>query len=110
VQAQALGVPRGPLYAELVRGQTIVLPSGRTVVPADVLGASVEGPLALVVDVPSPAYLPALLAHPALRRCLQAQGAQSAGHTSAGRLSAPPGGSRCCRPLLCLCTAFAKVT
>lgn len=74
-QAQALGVPRGPLYAQLVRGQTVVLPgSGRTVVPADVVGASAEGPLAVVVDVPTAAHLPALLAHPALRRCLHPEG------------------------------------
>lgn len=33
------------------------------------LGPSTPGPLALVVDVPSAAFLPALLANPALKRC-----------------------------------------
>lgn len=69
-KAEALGVPRGPLYAKLVRGETIELPSGRTVVPADVLEPSTEGPLAAVIDVPTLEHLPSLLSHPVLGRCL----------------------------------------
>jgi uncharacterized cupredoxin-like copper-binding protein len=34
-----------------------------------VLGPSTPGPLALVLDVPSAAFLPALLSHPTLQRC-----------------------------------------
>jgi ribonuclease Z len=36
--ATALGVPAGPAFGQLQRGETITLPDGRTVAPADVLG------------------------------------------------------------------------
>ncbi|HIE53050.1 MAG TPA: ribonuclease Z [Armatimonadetes bacterium] len=36
--AQALGIPEGPLYGRLQRGETIVLEDGRTVRPEQVLG------------------------------------------------------------------------
>ncbi len=42
-RAEALGVPAGPERARLVRGQSIVLASGRTVHPDEVLGAPRAG-------------------------------------------------------------------
>ncbi len=36
-RAEALGVPKGPLYGELQRGGTVTLPGGRAVRPEDVL-------------------------------------------------------------------------
>lgn len=44
-------------------------PSGMNVSGTQVLGPSTPGPLALVLDVPSAAFLPALLSHPTLQRC-----------------------------------------
>lgn len=41
-KAQALGIPTGPLFGKLQRGETIVLPDGRSIVPQ------------LVVDTPRP--------------------------------------------------------
>lgn len=41
-KAQALGIPTGPLFGKLQRGETIVLPDGRSIVPQ------------LVVDAPRP--------------------------------------------------------
>lgn len=70
-KAEALGVPKGPLYAKLVRGQTIELPSGQTVKPGDVMEVSTPGPLAAVIDVPTLEHLPSFLSHPLLRQCLQ---------------------------------------
>lgn len=67
-------MPRGPLYARLKGGSSVQLEDGRTVMPADVTDPDVEGPLALIIDVPSPAHLHALLAHPKLRPCLIPEG------------------------------------
>jgi len=42
-RAEALGVPKGPLYGTLQRGETITLPGGRTVRPEEVLEAPRRG-------------------------------------------------------------------
>ncbi|MFC2037141.1 ribonuclease Z [Chloroflexota bacterium] len=42
-RAEELGVPAGPERAQLVKGQTVTLPDGRTVHPDDVLGPSRPG-------------------------------------------------------------------
>lgn len=42
-QAEALGVPFGPVRSLLVQGQTVTLPDGRVIEPDDVLGASIKG-------------------------------------------------------------------
>jgi ribonuclease Z len=47
-QAEALGVPKGPLYGALQRGQTVTLPGGRTVRPEEVLEAPRRGRLVAV--------------------------------------------------------------
>ena len=42
-RAEALGVPKGPLYGHLQRGHAVTLSSGRTVHPHDVLGPPKRG-------------------------------------------------------------------
>lgn len=42
-RARALGIPPGPLYGRLQRGETITLDDGRTISPHDVLGAARPG-------------------------------------------------------------------
>ncbi|HXH12098.1 MAG TPA: ribonuclease Z [Alphaproteobacteria bacterium] len=42
-RAEALGIPKGPLYGRLQRGQSIALSDGRTVHPHDVLGPPKRG-------------------------------------------------------------------
>ncbi len=42
-RAEALGVPAGPIRKQLVAGQTVTLPDGRTVGPEDVLGPELRG-------------------------------------------------------------------
>ncbi|MDX1412798.1 MAG: ribonuclease Z [Candidatus Promineifilaceae bacterium] len=42
-KAEQLGVPFGPERAQLVRGETLLLPDGRLIKPDDVLGEAVRG-------------------------------------------------------------------
>jgi ribonuclease Z len=42
-RAEALGVPKGPLYGRLQKGEPVTLPDGRTVHPHDVLGPPKRG-------------------------------------------------------------------
>jgi ribonuclease Z len=42
-RAEALGIPKGPLYGRLQRGQPVTLPDGRTVYSHDVLGPPKPG-------------------------------------------------------------------
>jgi ribonuclease Z len=42
-QARALGIPEGPLWGALHRGQTVTLPDGRSIDPAMLVGASRPG-------------------------------------------------------------------
>ena len=55
-RAQRLGVPMGPLWGKLQKGESVKIPSDRTVQPADVLGPSRRGGhSAFVVDTrPAP--------------------------------------------------------
>ena len=60
VQADALGVPKGPLRGRLVKGESVTLEDGRVVRPADCVGASVPGGAVLVLDCPSVRHAAAL--------------------------------------------------
>jgi ribonuclease Z len=42
-RAEALGVPKGPLYGHLQRGQAVALSDGRTIYPHDILGPPKPG-------------------------------------------------------------------
>ncbi len=42
-RAEALGIPKGPLYGRLQKGESVTLPDGRTVDSHDVLGAPKHG-------------------------------------------------------------------
>ncbi len=63
-RAAALGIPRGPLLGRLAKGETIQLPDGRTVTPADVIEILPQ-PHFCIIDCPSAACVEQLLAHPA---------------------------------------------
>jgi ribonuclease Z len=59
-KAASLGVPRGPLYGQLCRGQEVSAVNGKIVRPEDVMEAATPGPVVLVVDCPSEGFIPAL--------------------------------------------------
>jgi ribonuclease Z len=42
-QARGLGVPEGPLFGKLQRGETVLTPGGQTVSPANVMGGARKG-------------------------------------------------------------------
>lgn len=60
-KAASLGVPRGPLYGELVKGKEVTGASGKLIRPEDVMEPSTPGPLVLVVDCPSDAFIAGLV-------------------------------------------------
>jgi len=54
-RAQAAGVPRGPLYGALQRGETVVLPGGREVRPEEVVEPPRRGRIVVVTGDTRPA-------------------------------------------------------
>ncbi|ELR21007.1 metallobeta-lactamase domain containing protein [Acanthamoeba castellanii str. Neff] len=66
-KAKALGVPPGPLCGKLTKGESVVTPDGGVVHPSDCMGATVPGPVFLLVTCPSPAYLPRLRSNQFIR-------------------------------------------
>lgn len=93
-QAEALGIPPGPVYARLKRGETIQLADGRVVQGAELVDAPRPGrKVAIVLDTSdASAILPAaqgaqVLVHEAtfLEKELDQAGKEAFGHSSAAR-------------------------
>lgn len=59
-KAASLGVPRGPLYGQLQKGQSVQAANGETVQPSDVMEPSTPGPTVLIVDCPTEEYIKGL--------------------------------------------------
>ncbi len=56
-KAAALGVPRGPLYGKLQKGESVQASNGTMVQPEDVMEPSTPGPTAIIVDCPTEDYI-----------------------------------------------------
>lgn len=67
-KAQQLGVPKGKLYGELVAGNAVVTPAGRTVFPLEVMDPDEPGPCFIVIECPSVNFIPRLVEHPQLQK------------------------------------------
>ncbi|GAB4820364.1 hypothetical protein N2152v2_007410 [Parachlorella kessleri] len=67
-KAAQLGVPSGPLYGKLARGETVTTAGGKVVTPEEVMEPSTPGPVILVVDCPSQEFVEGLVSAPALAR------------------------------------------
>ncbi|KAK9811324.1 hypothetical protein WJX72_001848 [[Myrmecia] bisecta] len=72
-KAAALGVPRGPLFGKLVKGETVKAANGKDVKPSDVMEDPVPGPVAIITDCPDSTYLPALLQSEELQKWASGQ-------------------------------------
>lgn len=60
-KAAALGVPRGPLYGQLQKGESVQASNGTIVHPEHVMEPSTPGPTAIVVDCPTEEYIQGIL-------------------------------------------------
>ena len=78
-KAAELGVPKGPLFGRLVKGEPIELPSGETIRPEQVMTDSTPGPMVVIADCPTPEHLPALSSSSALRDAAAAAALEPAG-------------------------------
>lgn len=56
-----MGVPKGPMFGSLQKGETVVLPNGKKVMPCEVLGPETPGPAFLVIDCPHESYIEDLM-------------------------------------------------
>ena len=62
-KAAELGIPKGKIRGDLVRGQSITLDSGRVINPEEVCSAARPGPIFVILDVPDVSYLDSLAAN-----------------------------------------------
>jgi ribonuclease Z len=70
-RAKELGVPPGPMYGQLVRGNSVALADGAVVTPLQCVAASTRGAVVLVVECPSDAHAALLVDCERLRRLYQ---------------------------------------
>eukprot|EP01126_Amoeba_proteus_P051122 TRINITY_DN6095_c0_g1_i1.p1 TRINITY_DN6095_c0_g1~~TRINITY_DN6095_c0_g1_i1.p1 ORF type:complete len:604 (-),score=120.11 TRINITY_DN6095_c0_g1_i1:1127-2896(-) len=64
-KASELGVPKGPLFGKLTKGESIILPNGVKVHPHQcVIGDVLPGPTLIIVCCPTSAYENSLYSHP----------------------------------------------
>lgn len=62
-EAIRLGVPKGPLFAQLTRGESVTLEDGTVVHPHQVLEEERKFPKVLVLDIPSDQYIESFKKH-----------------------------------------------
>nr|CAG8501274.1 4504_t:CDS:10 [Entrophospora candida] len=62
--AQALGLPPGKLYSQLVKGLSVTAPDGTIVHPDQVVGPSRPGLIFIIIDVPSTDYIQSVCSSP----------------------------------------------
>ena len=60
-KAASLGVPRGPLYGKLQKGESVEAANGKTVHPADVMEPSTPGPTVMIIDCPTVDHIQGLV-------------------------------------------------
>jgi ribonuclease Z len=60
-KAASLGVPRGPLYGKLQKGESVEAANGKTVHPSDVMEPSTPGPTVMIIDCPTVDHIEGLM-------------------------------------------------
>ncbi|RKO93416.1 beta-lactamase-like protein [Blyttiomyces helicus] len=78
VAAKALGVTPGVDFGRLTRRESITTPGGTVVHPDQCIGKARPGAVFLIVDCPSPAYIPAMLASESFAPLFENAGGQVA--------------------------------
>ncbi|QDZ24929.1 metallohydrolase/oxidoreductase [Chloropicon primus] len=63
-KAMELGVPKGPAFGKLCRGESVMNTFGKYVAPGEVMEPSIPGPTAIILDLPTVDHL----------RCLESKG------------------------------------
>ncbi|KAL6054622.1 TRNase Z endonuclease [Balamuthia mandrillaris] len=78
-RAKQLGVPPGPLYGRLTKGETITTPAGTQVQPSDCISPPRPGTVFIIVHCPSKAYVPVLTGHRAWQDYVAASAGRQVG-------------------------------
>ena len=91
---KALGVPPGPLYSQLKRGEVVTTEDGRTISPGEVVSPQRPGrKLVLLGDTADSTAIAALAAgadvvvHEATNECAHEEKARANGHSTPGQCS-----------------------
>ncbi|KAI8092716.1 beta-lactamase-like protein [Halteromyces radiatus] len=63
-KALELGVPKGPLFGKLQRGETVTLEDGTVVTKTQVCEPNIPGPIFMVIDCPDIRYIDDLVSSP----------------------------------------------
>ncbi|KAJ3292826.1 Zinc phosphodiesterase ELAC protein 2 [Rhizoclosmatium sp. JEL0117] len=58
--AVALGIPRGPMYGALTKGNAVTLADGRVIQPEQCASPPKPGAMFIIIDVPSVDYIPSI--------------------------------------------------
>ena len=66
-RAKLLGLPPGPIYKELARGNTVTAPNGRVINPHEVVDPDLPGPSFIILECPSIDFIPRIIHHPQLK-------------------------------------------
>jgi len=72
-KAKELGVPKGPLFADLQLGKAVTLEDGRQITPEQVTGPCQPGPVFIIIDCPTLAFIPSLVSNKRLRQHWEGQ-------------------------------------
>jgi len=65
-KASALGIPRGPLFGKLTKGEEVTLPDGRVIAPGQVILPPTPGPIVMIVCCPDVSYIASLISESGL--------------------------------------------
>lgn len=116
-KARALGIPEGPLWGKLTKGESVELPDGRTIAPKDLVGPARPGrtvvfsgdtrPCATTVDAAQGADL---LIHEATFGEEEKERAKDTGHSTAKEAAQVALAAKAKRLLLCHVSARYSIT
>ena len=67
-KAEEFGIPNGPLYKSLARGESVTAPNGRIIHSHEVLGPTRHGPSFVVLECPNEGFISSLTTHPLLQK------------------------------------------